>query len=132
MTGKSRAGLVIPVALWGAKEPSNRIVQVVNLNKGQTIVTGTSDGQLVQWKVDESLNWIQPQVMLLAHSTAITCLAPALNGAACSRYVSCSEDGQICLWDSRDGKIVESAVQQYVHREILPHVSVWFLPLDCV
>ncbi|CAD5215974.1 unnamed protein product [Bursaphelenchus okinawaensis] len=117
---KNRSGLVVPVILWGSKPPSNSITHLTAVNQGQTIISGGKEGQLVQWQVDED-NWIQPNSMMIAHSAPISCLSPALKGPHCSRYVSCSEDGLICLWNSHGAKVVESACQQYVHRKIVPY-----------
>uniref|UniRef100_A0A1I7SSR8 WD repeat-containing protein 7 n=1 Tax=Bursaphelenchus xylophilus TaxID=6326 RepID=A0A1I7SSR8_BURXY len=117
---QKRSGLVVPVILWGSKPPSNSITHLTAVNQGQTIISGGKEGQLVQWTVDQD-NWIQPQSMMIAHSAPISCLAPALKGPHCSRYVSCSEDGLICLWNSNGAKVVESACQQYVHRKIVSY-----------
>lgn len=76
MTIPERTGLIVPVVLWGRKSPRNRICQVSCLQNGRIIITGTVDGQIIQWVVDETLGWIQPQMMLLAHECAITCISP--------------------------------------------------------
>lgn len=75
-TPEKAVGLIVPVVLWGGQAPSNRIAHIATFCNGQIIVTGTLDGQIVQWSVDETLNWIQPQLMLLAHSSPITCISP--------------------------------------------------------
>lgn len=71
-----RTGLVIPVVLWGSKIPKNKICQISCLCNGRIIITGTVDGQILQWIVDETLGWIQPQMMLLVHDCEITCISP--------------------------------------------------------
>ena len=38
------------------------------------------------------------------------------------RYVSCSQDGQICLWDAIGGRAIDNTMQQHVHRKIIPYV----------
>lgn len=72
-----RSGLVVPIVLWGRKCPKNRICHVSCLQNGRVIITGTSEGQIIQWIVDETLGWIQPQMMMLAHESPITCISPA-------------------------------------------------------
>jgi hypothetical protein len=77
MSAPEKSGLIVPLVLWGSQPPSNRIAHITTLCNGQVIVTGSLDGQIVQWSVDEASNWVQPQQMLLAHSCAITCISPA-------------------------------------------------------
>uniref|UniRef100_A0A915CN13 Uncharacterized protein n=1 Tax=Ditylenchus dipsaci TaxID=166011 RepID=A0A915CN13_9BILA len=117
------SGLVVPIVLWGKKPPRNQISHVSCLLNGRIIVTGTTEGQVIQWVVDESLSWIQPQMMMLAHETAISCISPCSLSSTSTKYLTCSQDGHICLWDSQDGRVVESVRGNYVHRMIIPHSS---------
>jgi WD40 repeat protein len=116
-----RSGLIVPVVLWGGKCSQNRITHVCCIRNGGVIITGTTDGYVVQWSVDETLGWIQPELTLIGHETPISCVAPASTSTSSTRYVTCSEDGQMCLWDSVDGRAVESVRHQYVHRKVIPH-----------
>ncbi|KAH7697815.1 CBR-RBC-2 protein, partial [Aphelenchoides avenae] len=116
-----RSGLIVPVVLWGRKSPQIRVSHVCSIRNGQVVVTGTTDGHVVQWTVDEALGWVQPDVVLIAHDAAISCVAPASDAGSSTRYVTCSEDGQICLWDSVDGRAVDSTQHQYIHRRIVPY-----------
>jgi hypothetical protein len=68
---------VVPVVLWGGKCPQGRICAVSCLQGGRIVVTGTVDGHLVQWSVDDQLGWIQPQMMLLAHECQVTAISSA-------------------------------------------------------
>ncbi|KAI6215429.1 hypothetical protein M3Y94_00384300 [Aphelenchoides besseyi] len=117
---QEKSGLVVPVVLWGSQSPRNRITHISSLCNGRVIVTGTSDGQVVQWTVDESLNWIQPQCMLLAHSCAITCISPASKQPSTTKYLTCAADGQICLWDCVGGRAVDSTIQQ---QTVFPNIT---------
>lgn len=82
-----RSGLVIPVVLWGSKSPKNQICQVSCLCNGRVIVTGTVDGQILQWVVDETFSWIQPQMMCLVHECAITCISPTSSAITSTYYL---------------------------------------------
>lgn len=77
MAISDRTGLIVPIVLWGRKCPKNRICQVSCLQNGRIIITGTVEGHIIQWIVDESLGWIQPQMMMLAHESPITSISPA-------------------------------------------------------
>lgn len=116
-------GLTIPLVLWGPKAPNSRIIQISSVQNGKVIVTGSTDGQVMLWIVNESLGWIQPQMMLLAHETAITCMSPTSTSLSTSKFVTTSEDGHICLWDSIDGRIIDSLRTNYIHRRIKPYAS---------
>ncbi|KAL7075515.1 hypothetical protein ACQ4LE_005347 [Meloidogyne hapla] len=116
-----KSGLVIPVVLWGHKPPRSRIKQISSIRNGKIILTGSEDGIVMQWIVDESLGWIQPQMVMLAHKTSISCISPNSTSVSTSKFISCSEDGHICLWDSADGRIIDCMRTNYVHRKMKPH-----------
>ncbi|CAK5094644.1 unnamed protein product [Meloidogyne enterolobii] len=118
-----KSGLVVPVVLWGPKPPRSRIKQISSIRNGKIILTGSEDGIVMQWIVDESLGWIQPQMVMLAHKTCISCISPNSTSVSASKFISCSEDGHICLWDSADGRIIDSMRTNYVHRKMKPYVS---------
>ncbi|KAF7639543.1 hypothetical protein Mgra_00000872 [Meloidogyne graminicola] len=75
----------------------------------------------MQWLVDESLGWIQPQMVMLAHKNAISCISPISTSLSTSKFITCAEDGHICLWDSADGRIIDSLRSNYVHRKMKPY-----------
>nr|CAD2136030.1 unnamed protein product [Meloidogyne enterolobii] len=116
-----KSGLVVPVVLWGPKPPRSRIKQISSIRNGKIILTGSEDGIVMQWMVDESLGWIQPQMVMLAHKTCISCISPNSTSVSASKFISCSEDGHICLWDSADGRIIDSMRTNYVHRKVKPY-----------
>ncbi|CAK5091492.1 unnamed protein product [Meloidogyne enterolobii] len=124
-----KSGLVVPVVLWGPKPPRSRIKQISSIRNGKIILTGSEDGIVMQWMVDESLGWIQPQMVMLAHKTCISCISPNSTSVSASKFISCSEDGHICLWDSADGRIIDSMRTNYVHRKMKPYVSFAFLSI---
>ena len=76
MTSGERSGLVVPIVLWGAEPPKFRISQLTVIQGGTIIVAGSLDGQIVQWKVYDDGQSIQPDMMMLAHDASVTCLAP--------------------------------------------------------
>jgi WD40 repeat protein len=75
MPTQERSGLIVPVVLWGRKKLKNRICIVTPINNGQMIVTGSLDGQVIQWTIDERNGLIRPHMMMIAHETAITCIS---------------------------------------------------------
>lgn len=79
-----KSGLVIPIVLWGRKAPRSRIIQISSVQNGKVIITGSMDGMIMQWTVDESLGWIQPQMLILAHEKAITCISPTSTSVSTS------------------------------------------------
>ncbi|KAL3108643.1 hypothetical protein niasHT_015565 [Heterodera trifolii] len=112
--------LLLPVVLWGPKAPKSRIVRISSVQNGRIILTGSIDGQVMQWVVDEALGWIQPQMVLLAHESAISCISPICPSNT-SKFVTCSEDGTVCLWDSIDGRVIDSVKSNFIHRTIKPY-----------
>ena len=82
-----KSGLVIPVVLWGPKPPRSRIKQISSIRNGKIILTGSEDGIVMQWIVDESLGWIQPQMVMLAHKTAISCISPISTSVSTSYFI---------------------------------------------
>ncbi|KAK0414604.1 hypothetical protein QR680_011521 [Steinernema hermaphroditum] len=117
----SSSNLVVPVVLWGRECPRNRITCVAALPDGRTVVTGNDDGDLIQWTVDEQRRWIQPKMMMVAHQASISCISATGFLPTSTCYVSASVDGHVCLWDSVDGRSVDSAHTGYIHRRIVPH-----------
>uniref|UniRef100_A0A914GXQ8 WD_REPEATS_REGION domain-containing protein n=1 Tax=Globodera rostochiensis TaxID=31243 RepID=A0A914GXQ8_GLORO len=112
--------LLLPVVLWGPKSLKSRIVRISSVQNGRIILTGSTDGQVMQWIVDEALGWIQPQMVLLAHESAISCISPICSSNT-SKFVTCSEDGAVCLWDSIDGRVIDSVKSNCIHRTIKPY-----------
>uniref|UniRef100_A0A7E4VMZ0 WD_REPEATS_REGION domain-containing protein n=1 Tax=Panagrellus redivivus TaxID=6233 RepID=A0A7E4VMZ0_PANRE len=119
--GGERTGLVVPVVLWGTKPPEFRISELTVLQGGSVIVAGSLDGQVIQWRVNEETQAIQPDMMMLAHEAPVTCLAPTSQVPTSTRYISCCQKGKLCVWNSVDGRCVESAKHPFVHRKIIPY-----------
>lgn len=46
-----------------------------------------------------------------------------MNDLKFSRFISSSSDGQIILWDSTDGRCIDSVFTNYIHRRIAPYVN---------
>lgn len=65
---------IVPVVLWGPKALECRIVQISCVQNGRIILTGSIDGQIIQWIVDETLGWIHPQMVLIAHGEFLSTL----------------------------------------------------------
>uniref|UniRef100_A0A914YHK6 Uncharacterized protein n=1 Tax=Panagrolaimus superbus TaxID=310955 RepID=A0A914YHK6_9BILA len=111
--------LNIPVILWGPEPPKHQISQIIAIQNDSIIITASFEGQIIQWNVDES-NGIKPNMMLLGHEAAITCLSPTLSSNS-TKYVSCCRKGYIRLWDSIDGTCIEAIQHPFVHRKIIPY-----------
>uniref|UniRef100_A0A915CN11 WD_REPEATS_REGION domain-containing protein n=1 Tax=Ditylenchus dipsaci TaxID=166011 RepID=A0A915CN11_9BILA len=94
------SGLVVQLS-YGQETPRNQISHVSCLLNGRIIVTGTTEGQVIHY----------------------SCISPCSLSSTSTKYLTCSQDGHICLWDSQDGRVVESVRGNYVHRMIIPHSS---------
>lgn len=134
-----KTGLIIPLVLWGPKSPKSRILQISSIQNGKIIITGSADGVVMQWSVDESLGWIRSQMVMMAHETAISCISPISASMSASlvyfcfqiwlsliklfsKFITSSEDGHICLWDSVDGRVIDNLRTNYIHRKMKPYV----------
>uniref|UniRef100_A0A914XMN7 Uncharacterized protein n=1 Tax=Plectus sambesii TaxID=2011161 RepID=A0A914XMN7_9BILA len=111
--------LIVPTILWGRRAPSHRACCVRCLPDGQTILTGTVDGQIIIWRLDNGL--LKPKYMLFGHSRPISCLCPTGVDSLTTRFVSTSDDGKMCLWESVDGRCIDSVTTVNVHRYIYAH-----------
>lgn len=76
MSNVERPGLVIPVALWGSEPPKFQVSELAIIQGGSVIVAGSKEGHIVQWRINEELKTIQPEMMLLAHEAPVSCIAP--------------------------------------------------------
>jgi WD40 repeat protein len=126
MAKVERSGLVVPVVLWGPEPPKFCISQLAVIQGGSVIVAGSLDGHIIQWKVLDDGQIIQPDMMMLAHEAPVTCLAPTSQSPTSTRYISCCQNGQLCLWNCIDGRCIETMKHPFVHRNIIPytyHVS---------
>uniref|UniRef100_A0A915Q1S3 Anaphase-promoting complex subunit 4 WD40 domain-containing protein n=1 Tax=Setaria digitata TaxID=48799 RepID=A0A915Q1S3_9BILA len=120
MVTAPQSSLAVAVALWGRKPPKHRINCLLCF-KDDLIVTGANDGALVVWeKCDKNL---QAQMMLLGHNAPITALSATDVTQTSTRFVSASADGQLTLWDSTDGRCIDSNFMAHVHRHIVPYRS---------
>uniref|UniRef100_A0AC34GAE3 Uncharacterized protein n=1 Tax=Panagrolaimus sp. ES5 TaxID=591445 RepID=A0AC34GAE3_9BILA len=114
-----RSDLIIPVILWGSEPPKHKISQIIVIQNGSIIVTGSTEGQIIQWKVGNK-NGIVANIMLIGHETAITCLAPTSSSDS-TKYVSSCRKGYLRLWDSTDGSSIEAVQHPFIHHKIIPY-----------
>uniref|UniRef100_A0AC34RE37 Uncharacterized protein n=2 Tax=Panagrolaimus sp. JU765 TaxID=591449 RepID=A0AC34RE37_9BILA len=121
MTNVERSGLVIPIVLWGPEPPKFKISELAVIQGGSVIVAGSEAGQIIQWRVNEEIKSIQPEMMMFAHDAPITCIAATSQSPTSTRYISCCQKRQICVWNSIDGRCVESMKHPFVHRKIIPY-----------
>uniref|UniRef100_A0A914PXQ0 Uncharacterized protein n=1 Tax=Panagrolaimus davidi TaxID=227884 RepID=A0A914PXQ0_9BILA len=119
MIKNEKSDLILPIILWGSEPPKHQISQIIVIQNGDIIVTGSTEGQIIQWKVES--NGIEPNMMVFGHEAAITCLAPTSASPSTTKYISCCRKGQICLWDSSDGSCIESVKHPLIHRKIIPY-----------
>jgi len=137
MSNVDRPGLVIPVVLWGSEPPKFQVSELAIIQGGSVIVTGSKEGHIVQWRINEELKTIQPELMMLAHDAPVSCIAPTSQSPTSTRYVSCCQSGQICIWNSVDGRCIEAMKHPFVHRKIIPYTyqvstSTYLTRLFCV
>ncbi|VDK17340.1 unnamed protein product [Anisakis simplex] len=114
------SGLTVPLVLWGKSPPRNRISCVRSLPDRKTIVTGSFDGELIIWKLLND-GHLGATIMILGHESAITAISPTGVSPNATRFVSASSDGQLSLWESGDGRSVDTVLSTYVHRHIVPY-----------
>ncbi|MFH4974008.1 hypothetical protein AB6A40_000717 [Gnathostoma spinigerum] len=126
----SFSGLVVPVVLWGKSPPRNKITCVRPLSKGNVVLTGSADGEVIIWDVTEKGELVA-RMMLIGHDASITCLSPTGVTVSSTRFVSASSDGQLNLWDSTDGRSVDSVLSPYIHRSITPYCVHGSSPYSC-
>ncbi|XP_052824670.1 WD repeat-containing protein 7 isoform X2 [Octopus bimaculoides] len=106
--------LVVPVVLWGHYAPTHCISAITMNSQLDSIVTGCNDGQIVIWEVTR-LWQIYPRHMLFGHTASISCLSFGNEQHGFPYVVSSSENGEMCLWDTSDGRCLESTKLPLVH-----------------
>ena len=81
-----------------------------------------SPQQVIVWDVDHGASgeWITtPRHVLVAHTAPVRCVAKATAGQDCHVVVSSSENGEMFVWDTVDGRVIESKrYPQFVHTSI--------------
>lgn len=107
--------LILPVALWSSKAPTHRISCVHLMHNGKNLVTGSRDGQICIWDVEqEPLLSITPRCMVFGHSAAVSCMSDGdyINH---NTLVTSSDNGEMSLWNVDDGQCLETKKTQYTH-----------------
>ncbi|PAV78673.1 hypothetical protein WR25_21206 isoform A [Diploscapter pachys] len=131
-TTHAAGGLIAPLVIWGPKPPENKMTAARFLSDRTTLVTGAENGHVIVWKCgDDALN---PAKLMIGHECAITAISPTSTLANSTRVVTCSADGQLCLWDIQDGRCVNSTSSIYVHRQMQPYVRAseyYFAKTEC-
>ena len=97
--------------MWGKHAPTHCISALYLLRDQRTLVTGASDGQIILWEVEASsvADWkLVPRHMLVGHTAPVKCIAKATAGQDCHHIITSSENGEMFLWDTVDGRPVES------------------------
>ncbi|CAJ0941220.1 unnamed protein product, partial [Mesorhabditis belari] len=112
------SGLVIPIVIWGKTPPKHKITTVRLLSDRATVVTGGENGHVIVWKLQ--VDALCPHLLLVGHGSAITALSSASLSSNSARFISASEDGQLCLWDWLDGRCIDNVVGSHVHRQMQP------------
>lgn len=107
--------LVLPVALWASKAPKHRISCVHLMHNGKNLITGSKDGQICIWDVEqEPLLSITPRTMVYGHRAAVLCLADG-DFVDQNTLVSSADDGEMTLWSVDDGQCLETKRTNYTH-----------------
>lgn len=107
--------LVLPVALWGLNAPTHRISYVHMMHNQKNLITGSQDGQICIWDIEQDpLLTITPRCMIFGHTAAVLCIADGdfINK---NTIVSSSDNGEMCLWNVDDGQCLETKKTQYIH-----------------
>ena len=53
--------------------------------------------------------------MLVAHTAPVKCVAKATAGQDCHVVVSSSENGEMFVWDTVDGRVIESKRYEFAN-----------------
>ena len=65
-------GLVVPLVMWGRSAPGHCVSCVTLLRDQRTMLTGSYDGQLIIWQLEDTDTWnFTPRHMLIGHTAAI-------------------------------------------------------------
>lgn len=125
--------LVLPIALWGPEAPTHRISSVHMMNNEKILATGSQDGQICLWDVEQDpLLSITPRCLIFGHSSKVLCIADG-DFTTKNTLVSSSDEGEMCLWNIEDGQCIETKKTQYTHTFIKSFkVSVKDCRLFCV
>ena len=112
----SGSNLVVPIVMWGRSAPSHCVSSVYLLRDQRTMVTGSTDGQVIVWQVESTETWeFVPRHMLIGHTAPVRCIAKASPGTDCHHVVTASEAGEVSTWDTVDGACLETKKSAMVH-----------------
>lgn len=85
------------------------------MHNGKNLVTGSQDGQICIWDVEQNpLLTVTPRCMVFGHSAAVLCLADGDFNHK-NTLVSSSDNGEMCLWNLDDGQCLETKKLPYTH-----------------
>ncbi|CAG7815558.1 unnamed protein product [Allacma fusca] len=124
------AGLVLPIILWGKDAPTHAINTIATSPDLSCIVTGCQDGHICIWDVTKGQGTgnefeINPRCFLIGHSGAILALAYVkFTSSSLDLIVSSSENGELCCWDSLDGRCLETSTHKtnLTHTRMQPYI----------
>lgn len=107
--------LVLPVALWGSRAPTHRISCVYMMNNEKNLITGSQDGQICIWDMEQNpLLTITPRCMIFGHTASVLCIADG-DFKNNNTIVTSSDNGEMCSWNVEDGLCLETKKTQYTH-----------------
>lgn len=107
--------LILPVALWASKAPTHRISCVHMMHNEKNLITGSQDGQICIWDVEQDpLLSITPRCMLFGHTAAVLCIADG-DFIDKNTLVTSSDNGEMCSWNVDDGQCLETKKTPYTH-----------------
>ena len=108
--------MVVPLVMWGKSSPGHCVSAVYLMRDQRTMVTGSHDGQLIIWQLENTEDWnFTPRHMLIGHTAAVRCIAKASPGIDCHHIVTSSESGEMSTWDTDDGACLENKKTGLIH-----------------
>ncbi|GMT20536.1 hypothetical protein PFISCL1PPCAC_11833 [Pristionchus fissidentatus] len=113
--------LIVPLVMWASKPPPLKITCLQFLGQGEHIVAGSDSGVIVLWRC--APDGLTPRLMMTGHCAAITALTPASLSHKSTRFISASADGEVSLWDWQDGRCIDAAESNYLHRRMVPYLN---------
>lgn len=107
--------LVLPFALWGSRAPTHKITCVHIMHNEKHLVSGSQDGQICIWDVEQDpILSINPRCMIFGHTASVLCIADG-DFVTNNTLITSSDNGEMCLWNVDDGQCLETKKMQYTH-----------------
>ncbi|CAH8618303.1 unnamed protein product [Heterobilharzia americana] len=120
---KVSGNIVLPFVTWAHTPPDHQITSILLSEDGETIATGSADGNIILWSV-EDLCSCSPKWMITGHKSLVSnlCIAGRSPISNSQFFFSYSINGEMAVWNWNDGKCLEFKMDtRYRHTYIKSH-----------